>query len=177
MTPNQYKNSGLGLTIYYDFFLSPFGKYLLAITGNNKICTMLFSDDEDMAIKDLYRYWFNSTIIREREMVKHTADLTFDLSKNIPMQLFIKGTVFQIKVWEALLKIPFGSIVSYQAIAEYIKKPKALQAVGSAIGQNPVAYLIPCHRVIRKTGNISEYRWGTTRKSAIIGWEVSKVAN
>ncbi len=173
MTPHQYKLNGAGITIYYEFFVSPFGKFLLAVTNNNKICSIQFVDEEIQAEEELKNNWFNSTVIRNKEKTKVTAERIFDSKSTDSIQILAKGTAFQIKVWESLLKIPFGKLASYQSIAELIKKPKALQAVGSAIGNNPVAYLIPCHRVIRKAGNISQYRWGEARKKTIIGWEAS----
>lgn len=173
MTPFQYKQYGAGITIYYEFFISPFGKFLLAVTNNNKVCSIQFADNEIFAEEELKNQWCNSTIIRSRKKTGLIADKIFNLKSTDPIQVLTKGTPFQIKVWESLLKIPFGQLTSYQSIAELINKPKALQAVGSAIGNNPIAYLIPCHRVIRKAGNISQYHWGETRKKAIIGWEAS----
>ena len=90
-----------------------------------------------------------------------------------PIKLLVKGTPFQLKVWEALLKIPFGALVSYQAVSEHVNNPRGHQATGGAIGKNPIAFLIPCHRVVRKTGEINGYRWGLNRKSALIGWEAA----
>jgi AraC family transcriptional regulator of adaptative response/methylated-DNA-[protein]-cysteine methyltransferase len=174
MTPDQYRNKGGGITVYYDFFTGPFGKYLLAITPNNKICSLFFIDDEKRACDELQNYWVNSKIVRGKQILETISKTIFAKPNPSELQLFVKGTPFQIKVWEALLKIPSGRIVCYQTIADYINKPNALRAVGSAIGKNPISYLIPCHRVIRKAGNIGEYRWGSTTKTALIGWEASK---
>ena len=107
-------------------------------------------------------------------MTKTIAATIFKPSSDSSMQLFVKGTTFQVKVWEALLKIPCGDIVSYQSVADYMGKPGATRAVASAIAKNPVSYLIPCHRVIRKAGHIGAYRWGSTYKAALIGWEASR---
>jgi len=101
------------------------------------------------------------------------ANKLFSHESSSTLKLLVKGTPFQLKVWEALLKIPFGELVSYQSISEYVDNPRGLQATGSAIGKNPVAFLIPCHRVVRKTGEINGYRWGLNRKSALIGWEAA----
>jgi AraC family transcriptional regulator, regulatory protein of adaptative response / methylated-DNA-[protein]-cysteine methyltransferase len=174
MTPLRYKSRESGIIIYYDFFTSPFGKYLLAVTQNNKICTLSFTDDKSKAVKELSDTWFNSKIVLDREKTSEIAKKLFHYPNDEQLEYFMKGTQFQLKVWEALLRIPFGHIVTYQEVSETIQKPGALQAVGSAIGKNPIAFLIPCHRVIRKTGAISAYRWGAVRKKALIGWELCK---
>lgn len=173
MTPYQYKLRGPGIIIYYGIFVGPFGKYLLAVTDSGKICSIQFVEDEDLAEKELIEYWFNSTLIKSKAKIKSIAERVFNVSSSDPINILARGTTFQIKVWESLLKIPFGGLASYETIAKMINNPNAVQAVGSAIGNNPVAYLIPCHRVIRKAGNINQYRWGETRKKAIIGWESS----
>jgi AraC family transcriptional regulator of adaptative response/methylated-DNA-[protein]-cysteine methyltransferase len=174
MTPDQYKKGGLGITVHYDFFIGPFGKYLLAVTQSDKICSLFFTDDEKQAVAELNECWINSTVIQDTQKTVPVAKKLFTVSPDNSIELLVKGTLFQIKVWEALIKIPYGCIVSYQAVADYIKHPNALRAVGSAIGKNPISYLIPCHRVIRKAGHIGEYRWGSVRKRALIGWEASK---
>jgi len=173
MTPDQYRRSGSGLTIYYGFHYSPFGKYLLAITLENRICTLQFVEDENLAIAELTALWKESKLIPDRDRTEKITSRIFNPVLTELIKLLARGTPFQLKVWEALLKIPFGEMISYQSIAEYIDMPKGLQAVGSAIGKNPVAYLIPCHRVIKKNGQISEYRWGRIRKSAILAWEAA----
>lgn len=171
MTPDQYRRAGAGITIFYGLHLSPFGIYLLGITSLNRICTLQFISDEALAIEEIKQQWNSSTLIRDQEKTGHIASGLFTPAIPGDLQLLVRGTPFQIKVWEALLKIPFGEMVSYQVIAEHVNNPGGFQAVGSAIGKNPVAYLIPCHRVIKKAGQISEYRWGSIRKSAILGWE------
>ncbi len=173
MTPDEYRRSGAGHTIYFGSHFSPFGKYLLAITDEHKICTLQFFEDGQQAMDDLKRQWIASRLVHDPEKTRLVASLLFQSATPAPLSLLVRGTNFQLKVWEALLKIPLGEFVSYQSVAEYVNNPRGLQAVGSAIGKNPVAYLIPCHRVIKKTGQISEYRWGSTRKSAILGWESS----
>lgn len=175
MTPDQYKKNGQGITITYDFFMSPFGKYCLAVTQSNKICSLFFTDNEKKAKDELNEYWSNSVILQGGKKLASLADTIFKPTENPSRQIFVKGTPFQLKVWEALMKIPAGHIVSYQSVANYIEKPEAIRAVASAIGKNPVSYLIPCHRVIRKEGNIGEYRWGSATKMALIGWEASKI--
>ncbi|RLD29015.1 MAG: hypothetical protein DRI70_02805 [Bacteroidetes bacterium] len=173
MTPDEYRRSGVGHTIYYGIHFCPFGQYLLAITENNMICTLQFFKEESMAIYDLQKHWFASSMEHAPEKTGLIASRLFQPDNDSPLSVLVRGTNFQLKVWEALLKIPYGEVVSYQSIAEHVNNPKGLQAVGSAIGKNPVAYLIPCHRVIKKTGQINEYRWGRLRKSAILGWESS----
>ncbi len=173
MTPDQYRKAGSGLTIYTGFFHSPFGKYLLAATSEGRVCNLQFIDDEKSALSELERQWYASKLIPDQERTGLIARKLFNTKTPDPVSLLLRGTPFQLKVWEALLKIPMGELVSYQLVAEYVNNPRGLQAVGSAIGRNPVAYLVPCHRVIKKAGQISEYRWGSTRKSAIIGWEAS----
>ena len=173
MTPHQYKQRGHGIIIYYEFFIGPFGKYLLAVTESGKVCSLQFVEDENMAENELKNYWSNSTLIKNKAKTKLFSERVFNVNSTDAINILARGTPFQIKVWESLLKIPFGRLASYETVAKFINNSKALQAVGSAIGNNPVAYLIPCHRVIRKAGNINQYRWGETRKKAIIGWESS----
>jgi AraC family transcriptional regulator of adaptative response/methylated-DNA-[protein]-cysteine methyltransferase len=176
VTPQEYKLYGAGIRIEYGFLKTPFGSCLLGITERG-ICWMSFlSSDEDQrtALEEMKAHWHNS--------VFHQNDpLTQDFMRKIfqpelgqkKLHAFVKGTNFQIKVWEALLRIPAGGIATYQDIAQSIQKPKALQAVGSAVGSNHIAYLIPCHRVIRKDGILGHYRWSSTRKKTMIGWEMA----
>lgn len=174
MTPDAYRRAGAGHEIHYGCHMGPFGNYLLAITGDKRICSLQFFEIESAALADLKNQWGSSKLVHDPGKTGSIAASLFHYPTQAPISVLAKGTNFQLKVWEALLKIPFGEVVTYQSIAEYVNHPKALQAVGSAIGKNPVAYLIPCHRVIKKTGQISEYRWGTHRKSAILGWESSR---
>lgn len=123
-------------------------------------------------------HWHNSVFMEDKSMTEHFVRQIFNPSHvDQPLHVFVKGTNFQIKVWEALLKIPMGSVATYQNIATKIQSPRAMQAVGSAVGSNHVAFLIPCHRVIRKDGILGEYRWSAPRKKSIIGWEMAKVEN
>lgn len=173
MTPDVYRRSGAGLIIYYGFHYSPFGKYLLAVTSETKICTLQFFEEESSVIRELKQQWGASRLIRDQERTGQVAYGLFHPVSEKPISLLVRGTNFQLKVWEALLKIPFGEVVSYHTIAAHVANPKGLQAVGNAVGKNPIAFLIPCHRVIRKSGHIREYRWGSVRKTAMLGWEVS----
>jgi AraC family transcriptional regulator, regulatory protein of adaptative response / methylated-DNA-[protein]-cysteine methyltransferase len=173
MTPGQYRKSGKGISIRYGFHQSPFGKYILAVTTEQRICALEFSDREEQTVKALKKKWCESNMIPDKSFTEPVARRLFSSNMTTPLNLLVIGTSFQLKVWEALLKIPFGSLVSYQAVSEHVNNPRGLQATGGAIGKNPVAYLIPCHRVVRKTGEINGYRWGLERKSALIGWEAA----
>lgn len=176
MTPGEYKNKGDKLTINYSFAESLFGQILVASTHKG-ICYMGFSDDIQIAFSELEKRFPKASFIRQTDEIQQNAlkIYTQDWSKINEIKLHLKGTDFQLKVWEALLKIPTGNLVTYGDIAKSIEKPKASRAVGTAIGNNPIAFLIPCHRVIQSTGIFGGYMWGTTRKTAIIGWEASKI--
>jgi AraC family transcriptional regulator of adaptative response/methylated-DNA-[protein]-cysteine methyltransferase len=138
---------------------------------------MGFSDNKQIAFSELVKRFPKASFIQQTDDIQQNAlqIYTQDWSKIDKIKLHLKGTDFQLKVWEALLKIPTGDLATYGNIARLIRKPKASRAVGTAIGSNPVAYLIPCHRVIQSTGIFGGYMWGTTRKTAIIGWEASKI--
>ena len=137
---------------------------------------MGFSEEQNDAFIDLENRFPKATFIEQTDNIQQNALLIYsqDWSKINQVKLHLKGTDFQLKVWETLLKIPMGNLATYGKIAEKIQKPKASRAVGTAIGNNPIAFLIPCHRVIQATGSLGGYMWGTTRKTAIIGWEASK---
>lgn len=175
MTPGEYKNKGENLTINYSFSESIFGNILVASTRKG-ICYMGFSDDKEIAFSELKIRFPKASFIQQTDEIQQNAlqIYTQDWSKINKIKLHLKGTDFQLKVWETLLKIPTGNLATYGNIANAIQKPNASRAVGTAIGNNPVAFLIPCHRVIQSTGVFGGYKWGTTRKTAIIGWEASK---
>jgi AraC family transcriptional regulator of adaptative response/methylated-DNA-[protein]-cysteine methyltransferase len=176
VTPNEYKTKGKGISIEYGIHNSPFGNCIIAITERG-ICSISFiPNNPDTSIEELKKEWENASIRNNQKRTKEFAEIIFNTSKRRNLKLLVKGTKFQIKVWEALLKIPFGSITNYQVIANNIQNPGAVRAVGSAIGNNPVAYVIPCHRVIRREGLIGQYHWGADRKAAIIGWEKTILA-
>jgi AraC family transcriptional regulator of adaptative response/methylated-DNA-[protein]-cysteine methyltransferase len=177
MTPAEYKHGGKNLFIHYSFAESPFGHILIASTSKG-ICYMAFyQESDDQAFILLKNQFPNARFEQRLDMIQQNALFIFqhDWSKLSQVKLHLKGTDFQLKVWQALLHIPFGNLCTYGSIAQKIEKSNASRAVGSAIGSNPVAYLIPCHRVIQSTGEIGEYMWGNTRKTAIIGWEASKL--
>lgn len=172
MTPAEYKNGGKNLFINYSFAESPFGNLIVASTEKG-ICFMAFAESEEIGFEDLKHKFPNATFSRKLDLVQQNALFIFqnDWSKLSEIKLHLKGTDFQLKVWETLLKIPMGQLSTYGSIAQQIAKPNASRAVGTAIGSNPVAFLIPCHRVIQSTGTFGGYMWGNTRKTAIIGWE------
>lgn len=175
MTPGEYKNGGENLTINYSFAESPFGEILIASTEKG-ICCMEFADNQTDAFNSLQKKFPRA---RYTQMVDETQQnalfiLTRDWSRLKEIKLHLKGTDFQLKVWETLLKIPAGGLTTYGDVASQINNPRACRAVGTAVGENPVAFLIPCHRVIRTTGELGKYHWGEIRKTAIIGWEAAQ---
>jgi AraC family transcriptional regulator, regulatory protein of adaptative response / methylated-DNA-[protein]-cysteine methyltransferase len=177
VTPGEYKSKGAGLIIQYGLHPSPFGDCLIAQTDRG-ICQLSFIDDgdRDKVLFDLRINWQAARLIHDDGATRQILDRIF-ISKGSevapPLSLFISGTNFQIKVWEALMCIPAGRLVTYEDIATAIKSPKAARAVGNAVAKNPIAKLIPCHRVIRKMGEFGKYRWGSARKKAILGWEMA----
>lgn len=177
MTPGEFKNGGENLLINYSYAESPFGNLLVASTAKG-ICYMAFADDEQMALHDLYAHFPRAQFRQMVDLIQQNALYIFtqDWSKLHQIKLHLKGTDFQLKVWETLLKIPMGQLTTYGTIAQKIRNPEASRAVGTAIGNNPVAFLIPCHRVIQSTGSIGGYMWGPTRKTAMIGWEAAKTS-
>ena len=175
MTPAEYKNGGAHLSVNYSFAEGHFGNLIVASTPKG-ICQTAFFEDEAIALDELKRKFPNAQFQQKLDLIQQNALFIFqnDWSKLLEIKLHLKGTDFQLKVWETLLKIPLGQLSSYGSIAKKIGSPNAHRAVGTAIGSNPVAYLIPCHRVIQSTGNMGGYMWGITRKAAIIGWESAK---
>jgi AraC family transcriptional regulator of adaptative response/methylated-DNA-[protein]-cysteine methyltransferase len=177
MTPGEYKNGGENLSIHYSYAESPFGNILVASTLKG-ICHMAFANDEQQAFSALQKNFPNAQYKQVVDLIQQNAlyIFTHDWNSLGKIKLHLKGTAFQIKVWETLLKIPLGQLSTYGNIAEQVQSPKASRAVGSAIASNPVAFLIPCHRVIRSTGNFGHYHWGPNRKTALIGWEAAKIS-
>jgi AraC family transcriptional regulator of adaptative response/methylated-DNA-[protein]-cysteine methyltransferase len=180
MTPGDFKKQGSGLRISYGVCDSPFGECLLATTQRG-ICYFGFveSGKRSETLGQLFDTWPGSEFIENPTAVCPIVNDIFKIDRQKsahPFNLQIKGTNFQINVWKALLNIPEGCVVSYQDVASYIGHPKAFRAVANAIAINPVAFLIPCHRVISKSGKIHQYRWGAARKKALIGWEAARSA-
>lgn len=176
MTPSEYKNGGQSLKIIYSFNKSNFGDYLIASTHKG-ICEILFGNNKD-TLKHLKIKWPNALILKGSNINHNLVNkfINNDLKVDQKINTHIKGTNFQIKVWEALLKIPEGNLSTYAEISRKINS-KAYRAVGTAIGNNHIAYLIPCHRVIKSTGVFGNYRWGEEKKLAMLGFELSKKSN
>lgn len=179
VTPGEYKQRGEGVEIRYGIHPSPFGECLVALTDRG-ICNLMFVQDHerDAAITFLRDNWLAAEFTEDyggtRVVIEQMMEL-FQTRSSTPLRLFLSGTNFQIKVWEALLQILPGSVVSYEDVAIHIGMPGASRAVGNAISRNPIPVLIPCHRVIRKSGEFGNYRWGASRKKALLGWEMAKV--
>lgn len=175
MTPGEYKNGGRELSINYSFAESPFGEVLVASTPRG-ICHLAFADNREEALAALFSEFPEATYTQTVDRMQQNALYIFtrDWAGLPEIRLHLKGTPFQLKVWDALLKIPMGGLSTYSGIAHAIDNPKASRAVGSAVGDNPVAFLIPCHRVIKGNGESGNYHWGAQRKSAMIGWEGAK---
>ena len=181
VTPGQFRQAGSGMSLMYGVFDSPFGHYVLG-TINGKIGLLHFLNEGDTPETILATAWPEAILQHEPALLQPLADQIFPI--NDPSQtgliakerlsVLLRGSAFQLKVWEALLKIPEGQLASYDQIAESIGQPTASRAVGTAIGSNPVGYLIPCHRVIKKTGLFGGYRWGVARKQAMLGWEAAR---
>ena len=179
VTPGEFKTKGEGVAITYGFHPSPFGKCLLAITGRG-ICGLYFvkNGNQRDVFAEFKQYWQKAALIEDPSATGPLIPLIFNPSlgkKREPLHLILKGTNFQIKVWEALTKIPFGMVVTYEDVAMQVGIPKATRAVGTAVGHNPISYIIPCHRVIRKNAEFGNYGSGPARKKAILGWEAARI--
>lgn len=178
VTPGQYKTFGKELTISYGFHATPFGEALLAVTERG-VCGLEFVTDNDheALIANLHSRWPDATVIDAPARTSGVASQLFTRTANgkpQELRLLVKGTNFQVRVWEALLKIPEGAVVSYGELAGYLGNAKASRAVGSAVGKNTIGFLIPCHRAIQSSGVIHRYRWGSTRKKAMLAWESAR---
>ncbi len=176
VSPQQYKTAGKGLEIFYGYHATPFGLCFIAVAEKG-ICVLKFIDEEKSRNEfELFSIqWRFATLIHKPSFTQHYIKKIFQQhTSKENLHLLVQGTDFQIKVWEALVKIPFGSVASFQQIAESIGQPNAVRAVGSAVGSNAVLYLIPCHRIISKDGTMGNYHFGKVRKQAMIGWEMSK---
>jgi AraC family transcriptional regulator of adaptative response/methylated-DNA-[protein]-cysteine methyltransferase len=175
VSPGEFKSAGVNLAIDYAFHATPFGDCLVAETSRG-ICHLGFvtGDDRGGALRELQENWRYATLAENPQAGRLAIGQAFPTATAgswPPVRLFVRGTNFQVKVWEAMLKIPEGAVVSYAALAEAVGRLGAQRAVGTAVGRNPVAYLIPCHRVLRSTGAFGGYRWGTVRKQAMLGYE------
>jgi len=179
VTPGEYKSRGVGVSIRYGIHPTPFGKCLIATTERG-ICHLSFvQGSEGTAIDQLVADWKQARMIEDYRSTVSLIEPIFDLrysNRGKPLNVHLRGTNFQLKVWEALLKIPAGEVTTYAGIASRIGKPSAMRAVGTAVGHNPIAVLIPCHRVIHKVGDFGNYRWGALRKKALLAREFASVS-
>jgi AraC family transcriptional regulator of adaptative response/methylated-DNA-[protein]-cysteine methyltransferase len=178
VTPGEFKTRGAGLRIHYGFHPTRFGPCLLGTTPRG-ICWLSFvaNGDDGRALQEIKSHWQGAELSEQPGVTGPVAARIFpalDSPSKTPLNLLVMGTNFQIKVWQALLRIPPGATASYQSIGESICRPAAMRAVGAAVGANAVAYLIPCHRVIRKSGALGGYRWGEPRKRTILAWEAAR---
>lgn len=174
VTPGEWKSMGEGLTVRYGWHDSPFGDCLMAATDRG-VCGLGFALPEGRAATeaDLLAGWGQARLLKDADATAPHAELAFGRGGGT-LRLVLRGTPFQLKVWEALMRIPAGAVVSYERLAQHIGKPSAARAVAGAVALNPVSWLVPCHRVIRSTGAITGYRWGPARKRAILAWEAAR---
>jgi len=175
-TPGELRLRGEGLSIVYGFHPSPFGRSLIAATARG-ICQLSFvNDGDEEPLQRLRQRWGRAALIHDQQETQGLAERVFAFPSQraqAPLHLYVRGTNFQIQVWQALLRIPLGDLISYEDLARHVGLPKAARAVGNAVGANPIPFLIPCHRVIRKLGDPGNYGEGPLRKQAILGWEAA----
>jgi AraC family transcriptional regulator, regulatory protein of adaptative response / methylated-DNA-[protein]-cysteine methyltransferase len=179
MSPGEWKHGGAGMTIRYGFHPCPFGTALVMATARG-LAGLAFADpgEEFAALADMRSRWPNATYVEDRDGTGALAQRIFDQKlwrPDQPLRVVLIGTDFEVRVWETLLKIPMGRAVCYSDIANSIESPKASRAVGAAVGKNPISFVVPCHRALGKSGALTGYHWGITRKQAMIGWEAGQV--
>ncbi|MVT65393.1 methylated-DNA--[protein]-cysteine S-methyltransferase [Bradyrhizobium pachyrhizi] len=179
MSPGEWKTGAGGMTLRYGFHPSPFGTAIVIATDRG-LAGLAFADhgDEQTAFADMKRRWPNATYVEDTDGTTALAQRVFDTRlwrADQPLRVVLIGTDFEVRVWETLLKVPMGRAVSYSDIACKINSPKASRAVGAAVGRNPVSFVVPCHRALGKSGALTGYHWGTTRKQAMLGWEAGQV--
>ena len=175
VTPGELGRGGTGLVIRYGFCATPFGECLLALTDRG-VCHLSFLDpaNRKQTLAELERQWPHATLRPTTREIQALAQRLFaPVHSGAPLPLLVRGTNLQVKVWEALIRLPPGAVLSYEALAAGVGAPRAVRAVASAVARNPIAWLIPCHRVIRKTGAFGDYRWGEARKKAMFAWEAA----
>ncbi len=183
MTPGDYKRRGAGVDMAYGFHSSPFGDTLILATDRGVAGLAFVNDDagqtREQTLGDMMQRWPAATYReapgKTAPLIQHIFDID-DWTREQPVRLVLIGTDFEVRVWEALLKIPMGRAVSYTDVAKHIGRPKASRAVGSAVGRNPISFVVPCHRVLRTDGSLGGYHWGLTRKRAMIGWETGRTS-
>lgn len=176
MAPDEYQHGGTSLNIHYQFANTPFGNIIIASTPMG-ICHLMFEDDNEIAIENLKRRFPNASYKFTTDILQQSALKVFTQNWHQinSIKLHLTGTDFQLKVWRSLLKIPIGHLQTYGTIAKTINQPSAARAVGTAIGSNTIAFLIPCHRVMQASGGLGGYRWGTARKSSLLTWEEAQI--
>jgi AraC family transcriptional regulator of adaptative response/methylated-DNA-[protein]-cysteine methyltransferase len=179
MSPGEWKSGGEGLTISYGFHPSPFGITLVMATPRG-LAGLAFGDagEEKAMLADMTRRWAKAAYVEDRTITAPLAARIFDpraWRPDRPLRIVMIGTDFEVRVWETLLGIPMGKCSTYSDIANKVGKPKAARAVGAAVGKNPISFVVPCHRVLGRSGDITGYHWGLTRKRAMLGWEAGKV--
>jgi AraC family transcriptional regulator of adaptative response/methylated-DNA-[protein]-cysteine methyltransferase len=179
MSPGEWKSGGEGLSVAYGFHPSPFGSALVMSTERG-LAGLAFADpgEEDAALADMRGRWPNARYGEDKERTNAIARRIFDPTlwrPERPLRVVLIGTDFEVRVWETLLGIPMGRATTYSAIATKLGKPTACRAVGAAVGKNPVSFVVPCHRVMGKSGDLTGYHWGITRKRAMLGWEAGRV--
>jgi AraC family transcriptional regulator of adaptative response/methylated-DNA-[protein]-cysteine methyltransferase len=180
MSPGEWKAGGAGMTLQYGFHPSPFGTAIVIASGRG-LAGLAFADpgQEQTALADMLRRWPNATCVEDHAGTAALAQRIFDTRlwrPDQPLRVVLIGTDFEVRVWEALLKIPMGCATTYSDVAANIRSPKASRAVGAAVGRNPVSFVVPCHRVLGKSGALTGYHWGITRKQAMLGWEAGQVS-
>lgn len=179
MSPGEWKSGGQGLVIRYGFHPSPFGQALAMATARG-LCGLSFADpgEEAAAFADMRRRWPRATYVEDQAATAPLVRRIFDPAswrQDQPLRIVFIGTDFEVRVWETLLRIPMGRATTYSSIAGHVGRPKAARAVGAAVGKNPISFVVPCHRVLGKSGDLTGYHWGLTRKRAILGWEAGQV--
>ena len=179
MSPGEWKAKGAGLTIRYGFHPSPFGQALVMVTERG-LAGLAFADPggEAACFDDMAERWPQANYVADQAATAPYASRIFDPQKwsgEQPLRVVLIGTDFQVRVWESLLEIPLGKAVTYSDIAARIGQPTASRAVGAAVGRNPISFVVPCHRALGKSGALTGYHWGLTRKRAMLGWEAGKI--
>ncbi|WP_293854768.1 bifunctional helix-turn-helix domain-containing protein/methylated-DNA--[protein]-cysteine S-methyltransferase [uncultured Alsobacter sp.] len=178
MSPGEWKSGGEGVTLRYGFHPSPFGESIV-VAAPRGLAGLGFVDDGDRpaALADMRRRWPRAAFVEDEAATAPLALRAFDPATwraETPLRVVLIGTDFEVRVWETLLRIPLGRATTYSDIASHLGKPKAARAVGAAVGRNPVSFVVPCHRVLGRSGALTGYHWGITRKQAILGWEAGQ---
>ena len=180
VSPGEYRSGGTGLEMRWGVHGTPFGEAFLAVTGRG-ICALEFLADRapEEAAGELSATWSAAAVRHDPAATGAVVDRVFPEGRFLPegpFHLLVRGTNFQVRVWQALLRIPSGAVISYGDLARRLGNPGAARAVGGAVGANPISYLIPCHRVVREATGLGHYRWGAERKHALLAWEAARVA-